>query len=189
MNDIRMCLPSEGADPGQISANKTIFYEDGGKGRMRTLAEVYGLMSKKLDKAGEVISAGKGGKDLAAIQMGRTGGMFSGPSSGYPVMLHGNEVVIPLDDPKSTMRAVQKTALDKVSSSDSESSVGVSDRLITEFQSFSNQLKNIIQPSTAPQQIDSKLIADAIGNKLDSVIEQLRRAANTQEELLQHSRN
>ena len=27
-----------------------------------------------------------------------TGGVFSGPDSGYPVMLHGNEMVIPLDN-------------------------------------------------------------------------------------------
>ena len=32
------------------------------------------------------------------IPQAETGGVFSGPDSGYPVMLHGNEMVIPLDN-------------------------------------------------------------------------------------------
>ena len=32
------------------------------------------------------------------IPQAETGGIFSGPDSGYPVMLHGNEMVIPLDN-------------------------------------------------------------------------------------------
>jgi len=34
--------------------------------------------------------------NLADIPMASTGGMFSGPETGYPVMLHGEEAVIPL---------------------------------------------------------------------------------------------
>ena len=35
---------------------------------------------------------------LDDIPQAETGGVFSGPDSGYPVMLHGNEMVIPLDN-------------------------------------------------------------------------------------------
>lgn len=41
------------------------------------------------------------------------GGLFNGPKSGYPVMLHGNEMVIPMPDTKSL--EVKKTELSEVS--------------------------------------------------------------------------
>ena len=145
-------LATEGADPKQIEANKPIFYEDGGKGKMRTLQEVYDMMARKLDKAGEALAAGKGGADIAKMELpganapqmaqaetkktddsGRataatdsrlasnkpaeiptadTGGVFDGPPQGYPVMLHGNEMVIPMPDTRSL--EVQKTELSEV---------------------------------------------------------------------------
>jgi hypothetical protein len=107
-------LATEGADPKQIEANKTIFYEEGGKGKMRTLQEVYDMMSRKIDKAGETIAAGKGGADIGAIKTASGGGLFSGSSDGYPVMLHGNEMVIPMPDSKSL--EVKKTELPEVPS-------------------------------------------------------------------------
>lgn len=183
---------SEGADPGQISANRTIFYEDGGKGKMRTLSQVYGMMSKKLDKAGEAIAAGKGGSDLNVIQGAAAGGMLSGPASGYPVMLHGNEVVIPLDDPTS-LRKVQKTSLDKISSSEG-SQVADSNSVINTLNTKLDTMIEYMRKSNttaAPNQAsgDTKVIMDTLTNKLDSVIEYLRKSSHTQEELLIHSRN
>jgi hypothetical protein len=105
---------TEGANSNQIEANKPIFYTEAGKGKLRTLEEVYGLMSSKLDKAENIIASGKGGQDLASIQVAQLGGMFSGPSSGYPVMLHGKELVIPMNNAaniKSILNSVDKKSI------------------------------------------------------------------------------
>ncbi len=184
---------SEGATDAQMNANKSIFYEDGGKGKMRTLSEVYGLMSKKLDKAGDIITAGKGGKDLASIQAMRTGGLVSGPTSGYPVMLHGNEVVIPMDD-SASLRSVQKMSLDKLTASDNTSSSPEASNamvaLATKLDSMLEYMRKSSPTVTASQSTgDIKVIADTLASKMDSVIEYLHKSSSTQEQLLQHARN
>ena len=106
---------TEGADSQQIQANRPIFFEEAGKGRLRSLQEVYALMARKVDKAGEIIAEGKGGADLAKIQTAQTGGLMSGPDSGYPVLLHGDEMVLPLrgvGNPAGMLDSVKKTTLE-----------------------------------------------------------------------------
>ena len=44
---------------------------------------------------GKVASNAANMGQYAEVKQGRTGGIFSGPSTGYPVMLHGEESVIP----------------------------------------------------------------------------------------------
>jgi len=89
---------SDGADPKQVQANASIFYDK--KGDIRSLQQVYDLMSNKVSKAGEQVASGKVSKDIQEIQVpevktANSGGRFSGPDSGYLVMLHGNEDVVP----------------------------------------------------------------------------------------------
>lgn len=53
-------------------------------------------------------------KDPPHIEMARFGGVFDGPESGYPVMLHGQEAVVPtpqFDALKEVMSSVSKSSL------------------------------------------------------------------------------
>jgi myosin heavy subunit len=109
---------SEGADPKQVQANASIFYDK--KGDIRSLQQVYDLMSNKVSKAGEQVASGKVSKDIQEIQVpevktANSGGRFSGPDSGYLVMLHGNEDVVPRSD---TQGQVTKEALSTSNSQD-----------------------------------------------------------------------
>lgn len=102
-------LASEGADINQINSNPNIFKRDG---QLRTLQEVYDLMSTKLNKASKQIETGKISDDVKNlgspdIKQGRTGGSFSGPESGYYVELHGEEIVLP----KNKIESVTKQDL------------------------------------------------------------------------------
>lgn len=116
-------LSNQGASDDQIRANLNVFTDK--LGRLKTLQEVYDSFSKKLDTAETVIAKGKGGRDIAAIdqaniQQAKLGGMFSGPDSGYPVLLHGREIVIPMPDTTNIgaqLAQVTKTALDSTTPS------------------------------------------------------------------------
>jgi len=156
-------LASAGADMSQIEANKSIFYENGGNGKMRTLKQVYDLMAGKLDRSAQTISAGKGGADLAMIQQGRFGGIFSGSSAGYPVMLHGNEMVIPMPDASSL--DVSKTEL-------SQSSI-------------SNSTNNISNNTDSTEVIYSMI--DILSEKLDAMIDKLSTGNDISDKLLRNS--
>lgn len=159
-------LATEGADPQQIEANKSIFYEDGGKGKMRTLQEVYSMMARKIDKAGETIAEGKGGKDIDKIQAARSGGIFSGSEAGYPVMLHGKEIVIPLPDANSL--SVEKQELGASSSSSTT----------TNNESFSSD-------SSAAMMME---IFEMMSQKMDDMINKLTDSNDIQDQLLKVSR-
>lgn len=85
---------SEGATPKQIEANASIFYDK--QGNMRSLQQVYNLMANKVDTAGMQVASGKVSQDVQQIDIptANGGGRFSGPDSGYLVMLHGDETVV-----------------------------------------------------------------------------------------------
>lgn len=160
-------LATEGAYPKQIEANKSIFYEDGGEGKMRTLQEVYDLMSRKIDKAGETIAAGKGGEDIGKIQQGRFGGVFSGSESGYPVMLHGKEIVIPMPDTNSL--DVKKTELGEAGAT-------------------SNTTQTVTENNTVDNMKVMYDMIDMLSAKLDSVVDHLATGNDYTDQLLKYSR-
>ena len=160
-------LAVEGASPDQIEKNKPIFYEDGGKGKMRTLQEVYDLMARKLDKSAEVIAAGKGGEDIGKIQQGRFGGVFSGSESGYPVMLHGKEIVIPMPDTNSL--DVKKTELGEAGAT-------------------SNTTQNITENNTANSMTAMYDMINMLATKLDSVVDHLATGNDYTDQILKYSR-
>lgn len=101
---------------------------------------------------------------MAQLEQAATGGIFAGPTSGYPVMLHGNEVVIPMKDFQTAMniKSVEKSPLDSMTTP---------------------------APSTGPN-IDAIIaqVSDALTSKMDELIEQMRVSNRTQEELLQYTR-
>lgn len=160
---------TEGADPKQIEANKSIFYEDGGKGKLRTLQDVFNLMNRKVEKAGDTIAQGKGGADIGQIPTAQSGGLMSGPDGGYPVLLHGKELVIPMPntgDISSVLDNVTKTALGDAAGAPNTGSSAVS---MDQFITLQTDLMNMI------------------ANKLDMLDSRLAKSNDIQENILTYS--
>jgi hypothetical protein len=83
------------------NSNPNIFFEKGINSRARTLAEVWGIISKKQQTGMTGAVSGYWGKgmvsqDVANIPQLALGGIASGPQSGYLANLHGREAVLPL---------------------------------------------------------------------------------------------
>ena len=105
--------------------------------------------------------------DPPHIEMAKFGGMFDGPQSGYPVMLHGKETVLP----KQQMDTIQ-SILEKVTK-ESLPSLGTSSPLsLTQDESI-NLLKDLYV---------------VMSEKLNEVVDKLSSGNDTREELLQYSR-
>lgn len=97
---------------------------------------------------------------LAQIEQASGGGIFSGSSSGFPVMLHPNEMVVPLKDHAAVLSArdVMKKELPEMSTSNSSGDSGIG------------------------------AMVSMLSDKLDSMISRLDDSYRTQEELLQYTR-
>lgn len=97
---------------------------------------------------------------MAQLEQAANGGIFSGPGGGYPVMLHGNEVVIPMKDAASVLAArdVTKTELPTMNAASTSGDSGISD------------------------------MVSMLAGKMDEMISKLNDSHRTQEELLQYSR-
>ena len=100
------------------------------------------------------------------LQQGRDGGVFSGSSSGYPVMLHGKEMVIPMPDTRSL--DVQKTELADASTSSS--------------------IKNITENTSVDNMKVMYDMIDMLSAKLDSVVDHLATGNDYTDQLLKYSR-
>lgn len=97
---------------------------------------------------------------MSQLQQGANGGVFAGPAGGYPVMLHGNEIVIPMKDAASALssRDVTKTDLPAMASTATSGDSGISD------------------------------MVTMLAGKMDEMIAKLNDSYRTQEELLQYTR-
>jgi hypothetical protein len=106
--------------------------------------------------------------DPPHIEMARLGGVFNGPESGYPVMLHGTEAVLPsvqLEEVKSMMGSVSKTSLgSELPSITNNTSTNNDDTL--------NALRDLY---------------DVMSDKLDNVIDKLASGNDIQDKLLRNS--
>ena len=143
---------SDGMSERAFNDNPGIVYEyTNGQRKERTLAEVYERIVGKIDKkvaAAETADPAKkkpakqefadtagGGRGNvnpeSVLPQAAKGGYFQGPKSGYPVELHGNEVVIPIDD---------KDIIKKV--------------MLTEFMSMNKNIFNM--PEDKPQELGSQ---------------------------------
>ena len=104
----------------------------------------------------------------AEIPKAEGGGIFDGPKSGYPVLLHAREMVIPLPNTKAL--EVQKTELSE----------------ITNNSNVTNNVQNIAQ---ANQNLEPFMeIFDMMAAKLDDMIDKLSTGNDIQDELLKVSR-
>jgi hypothetical protein len=178
---------SEGADDKALQANRSIFYNK--EGQIRTLQEVYNLMSNKINKAGELIASGKVSDNIKNIgespqsatstvasntttpmdklPQAAEGGIFSGANTGYPVAMHGNELVAPLD-PNSIIAKMLTSTPDQVM-----------------------QMANQNSPTTSSTPENNGLTLEVftmLAEKLDTMITMLSTSNDTQEQLLKYSR-
>lgn len=108
--------------------------------------------------------------DPPHIEMARLGGVFTGPESGYPVMLHGKEAVLP----ENQLNAV-KTLLDNVTK----------ENLSSELPAVPTSI------NTTPTETDNKILMELyniMDDKFSTMISLLSNSNDVQNELLKHSR-
>jgi methyl-accepting chemotaxis protein/uncharacterized protein YcbK (DUF882 family) len=98
------------------------------------------------------------------IEMARFGGVFDGPSSGYPVMLHGRETVIPeglsFAGKENILQQVQKSSLpsdmsNNVTNTRSDMSV---DMIAELYNLMSEKLDDMVSKLTTSNQIQDQLL-------------------------------
>ena len=124
---------------------------------------------KELDTMGLLAKYGFNtiANDPPHIEMARFGGMFSGPDSGYPVMLHGKEAVIPQQQLESI-----KSVLEKVTK-----------------ESLPSNLTPTVAPANKDESVDVlKDLYNIMSEKLDAIVDKLSSGNDTRQELLQYSR-
>ena len=100
--------------------------------------------------------------DLPHFEEGRWGGIFKGPQSGYPVILHGTEAVVRVDQLKAMLSNKEDPAVTKT------------------------PLNTGLQMTPSQTRAESELVpllSTAI-DRLDVMIEQTRRSTQIQDELL-----
>jgi len=108
--------------------------------------------------------------DPPHIQYGaRDGGIFDGPSTGYPVMLHGNEAVIPMPNLEEFTESVKKEALGAGKDADL-------DKVITKSESSSGDTGGM------------ELLAEMLTGKFEDMINQLESANDTLKNLLTYAK-
>ena len=108
--------------------------------------------------------------DPPHIEMAKMGGVFDGPESGYPVMLHGKEAVVP----ENQLKAV-KTLLENVTKENLSSELPTT-------------ITTPVANSTEP---DNRLLVDLyniMDDKFSTMISILSSSNDVQAELLKHSR-
>jgi hypothetical protein len=103
------------------------------------------------------------------IKQAHGGGVFDGPDSGYPVMLHGNEAVIPMPNMGDFIKDVKK-----------ESLAALSNTQVT------NQ-NTVTQPSIDMSGLE-KLIVEVMATKFDDMISHLDSANDTLSNILKHAK-
>jgi len=102
--------------------------------------------------------------DPQHFEQARYGGIFSGPSSGYPVMMHGDEVILPLPDASKINKEELPAAISR--------SVGAPISTDTNADNTNTLVTAMI---------------DVLTTKLDKVIDKLETSNNIQDDLLKYS--
>jgi flagellum-specific peptidoglycan hydrolase FlgJ len=109
--------------------------------------------------------------ESSEVPKGQTGGLFSGPKSGYPVLLHGTELIIPMPntgDLATMLSSVTKTPLNEASSdANAPSSTTVAG--MDQFMALQNDLMNMI------------------ATKLDALESRMAKGNDIQENILTYS--
>ena len=116
---------------------------------------------------------------IGALQA-KKGGLFTGPSTGYPMELHGTEMVIPQMSPNSLLMKLAKT-------NEAVANLG------SVIEAIQAQVSTDVLPSapsseksTSTTFLNPQMIA-TLANKFDSVITILSESDDVQDKLLKHS--
>jgi hypothetical protein len=103
--------------------------------------------------------------DPPHIEMARTGGVFTGPSSGYPVELHGREAVVPLPNPDSIISISDNTSKPEkqplssaMTSNTSQSNNDSTSMILGLIEMLSNKLDNVIDVLEDGNDTSSKIL-------------------------------
>lgn len=119
-----------------------------------------------------VAEAIRSGKLPDKMPQAKDGGILSGKKSGFPAMLHGNEIVVPLD-PNSLLAELGKKSATQVSKEIQEKSeklTGTNPEMFKEISGMNTQ------------------IMEMLSNKLDMMINKIENGNNTQSKILQYTR-
>lgn len=103
--------------------------------------------------------------DPPHIEMARFGGVFNGPDSGYPIMAHGPEIVIPKNNFEAMTSGVKK-------------------------ESLSTAMSNLDSNSSSPANSSSAILQELVGlmeDKFDAMISKLTEGNDISDKLLRNS--
>ena len=117
-------------------------------------------------------TAGTQPPKTAEVQQGKFGGMFTGPESGYPVLLHGKEIVIPMPDMadlKSQLNDVKKTDLASIAPVAATPATDTGSDSLRDILAMQGDMINILT------------------SKLDTMIDKLNTGNDIQDRLLTYS--
>ena len=127
------------------------------------------LDSSQRQKMLEAMKRQEGWKE-GTVKQAQTGGILSGPDSGYPVLMHGTELVIPMPNTgnlTNVLDSVTKTPLSEAAPSGSTTSA--SGPSMDQFMSLQTDLMNMIS------------------SKLDALENRLAKSNDIQENILTYS--
>jgi GH24 family phage-related lysozyme (muramidase) len=102
----------------------------------------------------------------------RDGGLATGPETGYPATLHGNEMITPLD-PKSILAEMGKKSMSEIS---------------TQIQEKAGQIQSSDPEIFKELASINQSMMDMMATKLDAVIDKLDSSNNTQSKILKYSK-
>lgn len=113
-----------------------------------------------------------GGKLPDNMPQAATGGILSGPKSGFPAMLHGNEIVVPLD-PNSMLAELGKKSKTEVENQTKQA--------VTSAPAVANNdnMKEIMNLNQS--------LMEMLAGKLDNMISKLDTSNDVQEKILKYS--
>lgn len=114
-----------------------------------------------------------GGKLPDNMPQAAMGGILSGPASGFPAMLHGNEIVVPLD-PNSLLAELGKKSKVEIEN---------------EAQQKITETKSITSTSDVTKEMFNmnQALMEMLATKLDNMINKLDTSNDTQEKILKYS--
>ena len=115
---------------------------------MDLLQPILDGIEKAADWAGGAVDAGKGALNKVGGFLGFSeGGVASGPTSGYPVTLHGTEAIVPLSGGRSIPVEINGGGGGSSTFNITINASGMTDR--TDKREFARQMSNAIQQEIA----------------------------------------
>lgn len=101
----------------------------------------------------------------------RDGGLATGPESGYPATLHGNEVIVPLDANSILAELGKKSAT----------------QIQSELKEKTNKVESTTGESSKELVAINQAMMEMMSTKLDAMIDKLDSSNNTQSKILKYS--